>query len=301
MLELVNARLSISMRLALIGALFLAPIVFLVYLFVAQSLSDIEFAQREIAGTRYLAAVWPTFARTAASGAVANGDIAERASYDALFGTADASAAFADAKDVAGKLEAGKTFIGAVADKSNLTLDPDLDSFYAMDAATVRIPGIEAAAVALAQAVAEPTGPSRIVDIAFAVDHLRISSDDAAGSLDSAMKNNGAGVTSKALAAPAAALKAASDAMLEQGKAVLEGREAKAITEAETALLESGRRDLGADERRGRKAASGAHRRLRLAHGPQPRLCRSVPGGGDAAVACRSRAACPDGCNNCLA
>ena len=51
------------------------------------------------------------------------------------------------------------------------------------------------------------------------------------------MKNNGAGVTSKALAAPAAALKAASDAMLEQGKAVLEGREAKAITEAETALL----------------------------------------------------------------
>ena len=238
MLELIHARLTISMRLALIGALFLAPIVFLVYLFVVQSVSDIDFAKREIDGTRYLGQVWPTFIKTAASGAVANGEIADRANYDAQFGTADVSAAFANAKDVAAKLDAGKTFIGAVADKSNLTLDPDLDSFYAMDAATVRIPGIAAAAVSLAQAVAEPEGPTRIVDVAFAVDHLRISSDDAAGSLDSAMKDNAAGVTSKTLAAPAAALKVATDALLEQGKAVLEGQGAKTLAASEAAVLE---------------------------------------------------------------
>ncbi len=238
MFEFVNSRLSISIRLALIGALFLAPIVLLVYLFVQQSLSDIEFAQREIDGAHYLAQIWPTFAKTAAFGVAAQDEIADRASYDALFGTADASAAFADAHDVAAKLEAGKTYIGAVADKSNLTLDPDLDSFYAMDAATVRIPGIETAAVALVQAVAEPeSNPARIVDIAFAVDHLRISAADAASSLDSAMKNNAAGITAKTLSAPAAALKGAADALLEQGKVLLEGRQARQLAETEAALL----------------------------------------------------------------
>ena len=238
MFELLHARLSIFARLALIGALFLAPIGFLVYLFVQQSMSDISFARSEIQGTRYIGEVWPGFFKTAASNAVVNADIADRAAFDALFGTAEASASFLEAKDVAAKLSAGKDFIGAIADKSNLTLDPDLDSFYAMDAATVRIPGIVAATAALARAVAEPAGAKgRIVDIAFAVDHLNQSSDDAQSSLSTAMKNNAAGVTSKSLAGAAGTLKAATDAMSDQGKALLNGGEAKDFDVAQTNLL----------------------------------------------------------------
>lgn len=238
MFDLVNARLSISARLSLIGALFMAPIACLVFLFIQQALGDIRFAQREIAGAGYLDEIWPSFANTAMSGAVVPSVIADRASDDALFETAESSKAFVDAKDVASKLDAGRSFIGAVADKSNLTLDPDLDSFYAMDATTVRIPAIAAAAVALGQAYAEPADKrSRIVDIAFAVDHLSTSADDAQSSLGAAMKNNAAGATAKALSKPAAALKASTDALIEKGKALLDGGDGKGLPEAEAALL----------------------------------------------------------------
>lgn len=182
MLAIINGRLSISSRLLLIGALFLASIGVLVYLFIAQAFSDIDFAQREIEGTRYLANVWPSFAKTAMTGVVDGSEIAGRVEFDAEFGVN--AAAYLSAKEGMEKLEAGKELIGDIADKSNLTLDPDLDSFYAMDAATVRLPAIAAAAIALKKAYAEPVGgASRIVDIAFAVSHLQQSSDEAQASL----------------------------------------------------------------------------------------------------------------------
>ena len=78
------------------------------------------------------------------------------AEADAKFSATDASKAYVASTGQADRLDAGKTLIGAVADGSNLTLDPDLDSFYAMDAATVRLPGMAVAAVALVKAAAEP-------------------------------------------------------------------------------------------------------------------------------------------------
>jgi len=139
---------------------------------------------------------------------------------------------------VTDRLEAGKTLIGNVADNSNLTLDPDLDSFYAMDAATVRLPAIIAAAVALKTADQEPAETaSRIVDIAFAVSHLQQSSDEAQSSLGSAMKNNAAGITKSALSAPTEAVKAAADAALAKGSAALSGGDSKGLVEAVDALV----------------------------------------------------------------
>ena len=238
MLEAINSRYSIPMRLAFIGALFLAPIVFLIYIFVQQSLSDIRFAEKEIAGAEYLAEVWTQFARASISGDIEKSDIPERAKYDALFNTADASVTFANAKDLAAKLQAGKALIAAIADGSNLTLDPDLDSFYVMDAVTVRIPGIVASAVAVGDAAAESKqNPSRIVDIAFAVDHLRISSDDANSSLAAAMKNNSEGLVGKALSETTVAMKAATDALIDQGTSILEGRDAATLAATRSDVL----------------------------------------------------------------
>ena len=233
MFEFVNARLSISARLMLIGALFCAPIALLIYLFVSQSFSDIDFAKREMGGTRYLANIWPGFAKTATRGAVDDTAIPSANAFDAELDTSATSKAYAEAGSVLDKLEAGKTLIGNVADNSNLTLDPDLDSFYAMDAATVRLPGIVSAAVALNAAYAEPReNAARIVDIAFAVSKLQTSSSDAQGSLAATMKNNAEGVTSKALSAVAAALQAATDAALAKGKAVLATQAADDLPQA---------------------------------------------------------------------
>jgi methyl-accepting chemotaxis protein len=237
-LSFINVRLSIPARLALIGALFIVPIVFLTFIFLQQSWGGVSFAQKEIAGTRYLAAIWLRFAKSSLTGEASRSQIPDRDQFDSLFNTAEASNAFVGAKDLSTELAAGKTLIRAVADNSNLTLDPDLDSYYAMEAATVRIPGIAIAAVALGQPLAEPpTNAARLVHVAFAVDHLQTSSDDAASSWASAIKGNAAGDTAEALSAPAAALRAAADSLLFQGQAVLAGRESRDAAASQAALL----------------------------------------------------------------
>ena len=237
-MEPINARLSIPMRLMLIGGLFLAPIALLVYLFVAQSFDDINFADRELDGSRYIANIWSSFAKTASDNAPVSAEIPERAVFDAEFDAGATSTPYVQAKSVMDKLDAGKSFIGNVADASNLTLDPDLDSFYAMDAATVRLPGVIAAAVALKSAYAEPdSSSSRVIDIAYAASHLETYSTDAQSSLGAAMKNNAGGATAKALAGPSDAFKSASDAALTNAKALLASHDAGGLPEAIDALI----------------------------------------------------------------
>ena len=232
-----KSRLSIAKRISLISAFFLAPIGLLTYLFIHQSMGDISFANKEIAGTRYLEQLWPSFAKPAQASDAPALDPAVNAAFDAEFDTASASHDFAQAKDAMARLNAGKTLIGAVADGSNLTLDPDLDSFYAMDAATVRLPGIVVAAASLIEAAKEAKSDARLVKIAFAVDRLQMSSNDADASLSSAMKNNAAGDTSRVLSEPTQALKAAVAKLMDQGNLLLQGQSPAALAPAEAAVL----------------------------------------------------------------
>jgi methyl-accepting chemotaxis protein len=213
------------------------PDVLLTGLYVQQSSLDISFAQKEFEGTAYLSGLWTSFMRLAQTGSSA-GPSATQPAYDAEFSAQTAAAAYKAAVGVADKLDAGKALIGAVADGSNLTLDPDLDSFYAMDADTVRLPGIVTAAVALGKAAAEPLGDaSRVVHIAFAVNRLEISAGDADASLNASMKNNAAGVTSTALLGLTADLKAASGKLAVLGRSLLDGGKADALDGTQAALL----------------------------------------------------------------
>ena len=219
-----NARLPISARLTMISVVFIAPIALFAYLFVAQAEGDIAFAAKEVAGTGYIDAIWPSFAGDAPADKIAG-----RETFDSQFGSADASATFVAAKDATTRLVTGKTLIGAGADGSNLTLDPDLDSFYAMDAVTVRMPGIVASAAALRQAADAEKSDARLVSLAFAVNRLQTSADDADSSLAAAMKNNAAGATSQALSTASAAMKAAVAKLLDDGKTLLTGQDAASL------------------------------------------------------------------------
>lgn len=238
MVRFINSRLSIPARLWLMVLVSTVPDVLLTALFVQQSSLDISFAQKEIEGTAYLSGLWKSFTVVAQTGLMTE-TAATQAAYNEKFGTQDAAKAYVAASTVARKLEAGKTLIGAVADGSNLTLDPDLDSFYAMDAGTVRLPGIVSAAVALGEAAAEPAGePSRLVHIAFAVSRLELSASDANASLSAAMKNNAAGLTARALSDLTTSLKAASDDLSRRGRALLDGRQDDGLPAAQAKLLE---------------------------------------------------------------
>ena len=231
---MLNSRLPIAARLALISVCFLVPIGLFAYLFVDQATRDISFADKEIAGTRYLDAIWPSFV----GGAPAQ-QIAGREGFDAQFGTAEAANGFVQAKDPAARLDAGKALIGAVADGSNLTLDPDLDSFYAMDAATVRMPGIVAAAAALQQASEQAKGDARLIALTSALERLQTSADDADASLGSAMKNNAAGLTKQALSATSDAMKKGVGKLLDDGKALQAGQEATSLAADQAATIKA--------------------------------------------------------------
>ena len=77
MWNLLNARLPIAARLAVISVVFVAPIALFAYLFVDQAEGDITFAAKEIDGTHYLDAIWPSFAGDAPAS-----QIAGREAYD---------------------------------------------------------------------------------------------------------------------------------------------------------------------------------------------------------------------------
>ena len=237
MVNWINARLSIPARLWLMVTVSTVPDVLLTGLFVKQSFIEISFAQKETDGTVYIDGIWKSFFDTADSKMVDAQAPVDVAAAEA-FSAADAAKAYRDANTVEARLDAGKTLIGAVADGSNLTLDPDLDSFYAMDADTVRLPGIVTATVALGKAAAEPVGESsRLVHIAFAVNRLEISASDADSSLSAAIKNNEAGLTGKALASLTASLRAATKEVSDRGNALLNGGRADDLANAQAKLL----------------------------------------------------------------
>ncbi len=237
MIKLINSRLSIPARLWLMITLSAVPDVLLTAMFIKQSMLDISFAQKEDDGCAYISKLWRPFFDAAVKGTL-DAPLMIDAEADAKFNAAEASKAYRASTGLSDRLDAGKSLIGAVADGSNLTLDPDLDSYYAMDAATVRLPGLAVAAVALGKAAAEPVAsPKRLIDIAFAVNRLEISSNDADSSLSAAIKNNAAGATRTALEGLTLSLRSASNEMAARGHKLLDGVKVDDLGAAEANLL----------------------------------------------------------------
>ena len=150
MKSLHNLRLRTKLFVAY--GLFVLPVAFLFYVIIDKSLSDMGFAQKEILGARYIGTLRQVQdAVLRDDTALPNPGLADRvAAAEQAFGqdmgTADlATAAVAALKappDLARQQvrSALRDLMGKVTDRSNLTLDPDLDSFYVMDAATGKIP-----------------------------------------------------------------------------------------------------------------------------------------------------------------
>ncbi|MDQ0463970.1 methyl-accepting chemotaxis protein [Caulobacter ginsengisoli] len=201
MLRFIHSHMSFGARLALLGLLFAAPLALLTFLFVRQSWKEIAFAQREIAGAEYLSTVWPQL-EAAAKGEAATGDDLGKmaARYDPVFRTGEAMIALRDAKDADLRLRAATALIGKVADASNLTLDPDLDSFYVMDAVTVRMPALALANVDVTNASAlQDEDAARIARLAAALDRLNARASETVNDLATAMDANAAGETRRKL------------------------------------------------------------------------------------------------------
>jgi methyl-accepting chemotaxis protein len=152
-------------KFGIIVAVFAIPIAILAWLFIQQSFKDIQFGQKERDGVAYLHGLWPVLTSlvaasndpTAVPSALlgAAPDLTTRGEqYDVAMESAEAR------KDLQAALKAidwpamrlqrnesaekaiaaARTLLGKIADGSNLTLDPDLDSYYVMDTSTTKLP-----------------------------------------------------------------------------------------------------------------------------------------------------------------
>jgi len=190
--KIINSEMSVGSRLTLISGVFVASTVFATGLFVETSLSNISFTAKERDGAEQLTDVWSAIE----TGATPAGAAVLRSQFAA----GDALDSFMNASGMAARLETGRALITAVADGSNLTLDPDLDTFYAMDAITVRLPTAKHRIFELQTLLSEGgSDPRRIVAKELAFERMNLALIEAQTSLKASIKNNKDGATEKAL------------------------------------------------------------------------------------------------------
>ncbi|WP_324134696.1 methyl-accepting chemotaxis protein [Bosea sp. (in: a-proteobacteria)] len=205
--------LSIGAKILVLLGTVAAPFAMMTYLYVATANKDITFAELERSGVAYVEALSPVMrALGSADSGGAPRDILQAAEttasrFDPLFKSEDAVKAFIEA---AGKpdrmlaLEAGKAALQKIADGSNLTLDPDLDSFYLMDTIIFRLPELSTASIGLRRAI-QPylrNGQAPLeefMELVAVASRLEKARDALNASLQSAMERNADGEVRRAL------------------------------------------------------------------------------------------------------
>lgn len=217
MFKLMNRTLSVGTRLAIVACFFIVSSAVSAALLAKYGLTNIDFSKKERLGTAYNQQIWQALQRGAKT-------IPGHGDYDAVFSSAAAYDAFAKAPP-SDRIATAANLIVAVADGSNLTLDPDLDSYYAMDASTVKLPNLLAMSQALREAMATGADdPDRRIKIAMALDRFETAANATLSSLDTCMKSNASGQSKLALQGPRAALAAAADALTVAAHSELNGQ-----------------------------------------------------------------------------
>jgi methyl-accepting chemotaxis protein len=130
--------------------IFLIPIVLLSVLFVLQSLKDINFSKKEVVGVAALNEVWQPYRALTELGLNTAPTVDFKAGQSSLALSPELTKSVAETlinldpqlRDDAWSKALSQTqgLIGELTDKSNLTLDPDLDSYYLMDAMAFKAP-----------------------------------------------------------------------------------------------------------------------------------------------------------------
>jgi methyl-accepting chemotaxis protein len=159
------------------------PVGHLTLLFGQQVRKDVAFSSLEVTGARLLGDVWtalsagtaPNTAADRLSGA-AQKVKARQAEADALKAgeaLSTFSRALSEEKDKVRIGDAGQVAIQKIADGSNLTLDPDVDSYYVMDVVAVRLPELMVARAGLAAAMQPALAAQRLCAHPVVLKHVK--------------------------------------------------------------------------------------------------------------------------------
>ena len=180
----INASVSIAGRMRILGVLLVLPVAFTGYLLFNSHMLVVNFANNEIAGSRYLTAVWPAMVNGARNQAMppaaitAIGEVVKMHPELAESGATNALGAMTG-DDL---LAHANTIVAEVTDKSQLILDPDLDSYYMMDVVAVKIPAVMVAARALNNSIAAGGFQHQIDQVTF---------DNAVAAMSDSLKKSG--------------------------------------------------------------------------------------------------------------
>src|SRR5687767_11582576 len=234
--ELLMRRLKLAQKFAVIAVVLLIPAAFVTNSYLSLQNHNLDFAKNERAGVQAIRPMVDLLAAVGdARGGAARGDLslvadvqeaagrveaqlsAMSGSFDvgqqwtalkAKISAAAGAPAGAQAVDVwAGVSVDTVTLIADTADVSNLTLDPDLDSFYLMDAVTVKIPTM-LDTIGLADDLDAVDATARRDEIAVANGRLAASMTGTASDVQKAVEHTTDPRLSLSSSAPLAALKA---------------------------------------------------------------------------------------------
>ena len=121
-------------------------------------------------------------------------------------------------------MKSAQALIRTVADNSNLTLDPQLDSFYAMNAVTVHLPDLMAMGARLKNAEAMPASmPARAEAVSMAVERLQVAAEAADQSIDTSIRSDSTGHAGPALAPARTVLQSVTGRMISTAQADSDG------------------------------------------------------------------------------
>jgi methyl-accepting chemotaxis protein len=242
--------IKLGAKLSLIVAALLIPLGIMTALFVNQSFKEINFAKKELDGSNYLKGAWNT--TMALMGAAEEGVapaskitagedlLAKSAEYNekldlsaeyagvdsALKGVGYPAAPMAENDAATAAIDAARGFIITIADKSNLTLDPDLDSYYTMNMIVVNLPEAnnrsdKVFGQASLIAKSEQITIKDIAELSTQIALLDAAKGSTKGSFEAAVKGNKDAQTQKNIGTTIDAFIKANDAYLTEANVVM--------------------------------------------------------------------------------
>ncbi len=218
------SNLRIRSKLVLVLTLLFVPIALLAWLFIQQSFKDIEFAEKENDGVAYLHGAWHVLSDLVSAPLDANalppkafkpsdiGGLDQR--YGAAMDTVDTAKTLVASLEGARwpqrpakrsavtekTIEQARALLTKVADGSNLTLDPDLDSYYVMDTVAIKLPELVDRVGVIHSLVGQSIDAKELsddgkADVIVQLALFNSAASGASGSLESAFKGNADGTT----------------------------------------------------------------------------------------------------------
>lgn len=207
MLGFINQRLSIGIRLALVGGIFAVFAGVTTVSKVMDGNKQIEFSQKELRGAEYVTSVWHSIA-TGQPAVLQN-----HAAYDQEFDTAKNYQDFAGAKTKSARNKAAVTLLTAISDSSNLVIDPRSDTNYLGLVYSKDLPSWLSSIDKLFKLMNEPASEKRDATLKAALDSFSVRKTRVVTNYANAAKFDQNGATTAAIKPKLAALMAASAAV----------------------------------------------------------------------------------------